>query len=424
MRTTHRATPHRALDRQELVLPSEIWIEIFRHATSVPFILDPCDTLEFSLTSRRDKRSLYRQSLITKRHLVRVCKQWNGWAMPFLYESIFLGRGRSLPALRDVLIRAFQKAGTPDEVLSLGWWTKRLDLALRDMGRTETEVGCISDIIGCLPNLSIINFAITALQFQQHVKRDELTSSILRSFPSSNLSKLRAVTCEGRAFFPDPDDWHAFLAGAVNIRALRCPNVGTDQRTPRVSLTSLEALASDDGDSLGELPSLRHLIADALPNTRSLFESLGSNLQVVQLHFFSTQPTVAHLLALLSGCCPKLSRLDISVTTWDFVGCQVGELVLPTTIRVFGLQNTSKQSRSQGYRNLFLGLEHMRYGSALDYIQLIDRGNVADLCQKHPRALARGLEMLERKGLELRDQENTVIRWAHPSLAGHWTPPA
>ncbi|KAF5379700.1 hypothetical protein D9615_005734 [Tricholomella constricta] len=414
MNTTHRA-PRKVWDLPDL--PPELWLSIFRIATWVPSIMDPEATLEFSLTFSRERKRLYRKSLVTKRYLVRVCKQWKAWASPYLYESIYLGRGKSLRPLRDALMRSQQDEHVPDEDHPLGWWTKRLDLALRDMSITKTdrrdEIRCISDIVQCLPNLNIVNFSVTAPPFHRNFQRESFPSSVIHSLADWSGPSLQAITWQGSFFTPDPQDWHAFLAKAKNLRTLRCPDFLEGTRLPCLTLLSLESLYPQKEPLMGDFPSLRHLTAEVSPSTgwQPLLESHGAKLEIVQLSF-KYHSTMSPVLTLLSASCPKLVRLDLSVTSWDLVGCQVEgcELVLPSTVRVMGLQNTSKQSSPQGYKSLFWGLEQMTFGSSLDYVQLIDSGNVADLRQKHSRALMRGLAMLHAKGLQLRDHEGLVMR--------------
>ncbi|KAG5640220.1 hypothetical protein DXG03_000525, partial [Asterophora parasitica] len=371
----------------------------------------PEAALNFSLTTTRELKRLYKESLVTKRYLVRVCKEWSVWASPYLYECIYLGRGRCLRPIRDALMKSHQQDVSSDEGYSLGWWTRRLDIAMRDISTSEAErreeINSICDIIHCLPNLSIVTFSVTAPPFHHNFQSEPFPSSILRVLGDPNGPSLQAIIWQCGCFTPDPNDWLALLTKATNIVTLRCPDFPEGAQLPE--LRHLEVLyPRKEPLPTAVFPSLRHLIADVSPSNRwyPLLKIHGEKLQVIQLSF-KYHSTIMPVLSMISTSCPSLARLDLSVTNWELVGCQVEgcELVLPPTVQILGLQNTAKQSSDQGYRSLFLGLALMTFTSSLDYVQLIDSGNVKDLCQKHSKALMRGLLMLEAKGLHLRDHE-------------------
>jgi hypothetical protein len=70
----------------------------------------------------------------TNRYLVCVCKAWYSLASPFLFEYIFLGRGRVLASLRDGMLRSehaveLQELESPH---AIGWRIQRLDVHMRD----------------------------------------------------------------------------------------------------------------------------------------------------------------------------------------------------------------------------------------------------------------------------------------------------
>ncbi|KAF8071590.1 hypothetical protein FPV67DRAFT_883111 [Lyophyllum atratum] len=314
MNTTHRA-PRRVVYLP--VLPPEVWLNILRYATWVPFLLDPKTALQLSLSAKREQKRLYRQSLVTKRYLVRVCKQWNVWGAPYLYESIYLGRGRSIRALRDALNRSRHSG----ETCPYGWWTKRLDLAMRDMTTGAVPVTYICDMIECFPNLSIVNFAITAPRFTNFP--EEAYIAIVLSLTRWSAPSLEALVWEGSLFSRAYDVWYAFLKDAVNLRTLRFPDMleDGDQQIPHLPLLSLESLYTHNGLVKGDLPSLRHLVADIVPPAKwtSLLEIHGAKLEVVRLDFDFYTVVISSFLALLSASCPKLVRLEVSAISWQLL---------------------------------------------------------------------------------------------------------
>ncbi|KAG5634904.1 hypothetical protein H0H81_000364 [Sphagnurus paluster] len=394
MNTTHRA-PRKIPNLPPL--PPELWYTILREATWVPYIMDPDHRLEFSPTFIGEQRRLFRQSLVTKRYLVRVCKTWNRWANEFLYECIYLGRCRSLPALLNTLTKSHHERPGSHADPSRGWWTKRLDIAIRH-DRAMDEIAPISKMFNYLPNLDIINIK-------------GFFSWILPELKKSCGPSLRVFKwCEAITIH---EEWHNFLFQLTNLRMLHCPFSQPEKPTPTnftfPHLESIYAVSPRDIPN-AEYPSLRHLIigGSTTDQWHPFLERQGAKLEVIQL--------VLHLITLsqidlttITTACPNLVRLDLSTDRWSLFTHISWDLVAPASIRILGLQSRAKQSNSRGYTALFSTLEKMICGSKLEYIQLIDRGNATDLRDKHPRALKRGVEMLQRKGLVLRDHEGLLM---------------
>lgn len=351
---------------------------------------------------------------MTKRYVVRVCKQWNAWASPYLYESLYLGRSKSLPSLRDALVRARDSEDVNMVSHTSGRWTKRLDIALRDNlskqdieSRDEIVVSLISEIVQCLPTLIIVNFGC----------HQSSSWPIIWNLANTCGSTLQAVVCRGDILAPAPDVWRKLLEKAAHLRFLLWPKhlrLYESEVLPPV-LPSLELLQVDDYPLFGHFPSLRHLVFDVrqfpIPTGwKPFLEVNGMKLEVVQLNISTCRSTIT-IMTFLFDCCPNLVRLNITATDWDLIMFTMNKFghKLPTKLRTLGLQSTTIQSSSQMHSLLFYELQNMKFPSSLSCIQLFDGGNVKDLTQKHPRILTEGLVMLRKKGLELRDHEGCLM---------------
>ncbi|KAG6887165.1 hypothetical protein C0992_000368 [Termitomyces sp. T32_za158] len=388
-------------------LPTEIWLNILERACSagdwnplgLSFVTD------FSLPSVRSRKNVLRKSLITKCRVVRVCKQWNVWASPYLYESLYLGRIKSLHSLRDALVRTRNSEDADTVNHASGRWTKRLDIIIRNNPSTQDDkVTClISEIVQCLPSLSIIDFG----DYQSS------SSPIIRNLANTCGSTLQAVILGADIPPPGLNVWREFFEKAAHIRFLRWPRwheVGVLSPV----LPSLELLRVYDHPLLGYFPSLRHLTFDVYAHSvdskewKPFFKVNGMKLEVIQLNISTFHYST---LTPLFDLCPNLVRLNISVYDWDNIMLLTNDsgLKLLPKLRILGLQKTTNQSSSQMYGLLFRELKDMTCASSLSCIQFFDAGNVKDLTQKHHSMLTRELEILRKKGLELRDHEGRLM---------------
>ncbi|KAG6835325.1 hypothetical protein H0H93_002678, partial [Arthromyces matolae] len=335
---------------------------------------------------------------VTKRYVVRVCKQWNEWTMPYLYESLYLGRTKSLSPLKDAVRKTLDSRP--------GYWTKRLDLEIRDRVTLEA-VDLIADIIQHLPNLTIVYFNSSV--FHRGLRS---ASTIIQSLADTSGATLQAVIWPTTYISPDFQFW-AILQRLVNLRVLGRPNFGRldgQKFEPEPVFPHLETLESPFFP-LGRSPSLRHLITD-LNNAldwQPFLETHGDQLEVLQLHV-EFHDSIS-LFSRFSTLCPNLVRVNLTMSHWDFFGSPEGgcEIVLPPRVHTLGLQYLANQARTAEYRSLFWGLQRMKSSSSLRCVLLMDPGTVKALTQRHHSILLQGLEMLKKRGLELKDRNGVVI---------------
>lgn len=368
---------------------------------------------------------------ITKRYLVRVCKQWKSLASPYLYECLYIGRGRALSSLSSTL-KLSEKNSSPHQNAdrALGWWTKRVDVVMRDHISVQeherditTELLLLSEIFQCLPNLTIIHFGVRAPLYPA----SSLPAMLLDTIAATSGRCLTAVIWSTDSPIPQKVALQGFLAKTPNMKAIQCP------------ITSFTGLPSQVGSPVSELRSLNYLsiigvydspslpLLEYLPSLpisrlsmdpitsagilpqRTLLEKYGGNIRVFQLGRQVLHHDELPLnLRLISRTCLNLSRLDISFC--DRMADGADWSALPETIETLGLQHDRGQLPRKEYEVLFDSLCGIKSGSKLKTVQFIDETNVRDICQRHHRVLAKNTERLANIGLELRDHKGHLMQ--------------
>jgi hypothetical protein len=210
-------------------------------------------------------------------------------------------------------LRGSENTGYP-----LGWWSKRLDVAMRDQfNDIGSELGSLSQIVQFLPNLNIIIFRVTILKY--HDLR--LPESFLHQVSRSAGPNLQAILWYTEALTPTSHQWYDFLAGMPHISIVSFANVG---EFPEDSLPALPALRTLSlpyfmthfPNTPTSIPSLRHLIFSSyrLPDAawKTFLLNHGEQLEVVQVHV-KWGFGVPDVLDTISQYCPKLHRLDIAI---------------------------------------------------------------------------------------------------------------
>jgi len=174
--------------------PPELWLTIFRLATDVPSLLS-CDgpspsDLPRPLVKEREQR-LLKVSFITKKNIILVCKTWNTLAIEFLYQSVIVTRAATLSSL---LVALDRKSSTAARSGYAGWWTKRLDVLIKDDRCEASDYALLADIIRRFPNLSIITISMPMLPYNDSWLR-QLPKSVVIALAESCGPSLRVFDC-------------------------------------------------------------------------------------------------------------------------------------------------------------------------------------------------------------------------------------
>jgi hypothetical protein len=109
IRNTHssRVTLVHRRTYNHIRLPPEIWHMIIREATFMtPDPLDTTNELSF-LEATSLHLPAYRASMRFKMALSLVCKRWNSFVKPFLYEFVWISRAQQAKALAHTLLLEF-----------------------------------------------------------------------------------------------------------------------------------------------------------------------------------------------------------------------------------------------------------------------------------------------------------------------------
>ena len=386
-------------------LPPELWECIFDFATSVPGTLIPDIYQHSSLIGppyNRRYRPALRAALVTKRYLVRVCKQWWHLARRYLYQAVYIGRVRCLLSLCNTLKKYAAGDGTVPGVYSLGSWTQRLDVVIRDQSIDfDAECEYLADIIRSLPNLTIVSFAITSDSF----KKTPVPVSIFLAL-RCNASSLRVLDWSTIALFPDLALLEELLKGVPHLHTLNCSTLSWKNGfMPTHALSSVHTLVvqslrntpkhSGPVDT-GEMPvNLREVVLDGVevlrPHLWGKFMCRYA-IHLTTVHIRQTYhygETLNTLLGVINASCPNLRRMTLSVLKFSYIS--LNGFSLPP-VEYFGLSAEPQQPRS-AYSHLFMILAFVKHAvPTLHVVQLVDSRNVDALLTQYSNVAVRALD--------------------------------
>ena len=417
-------------------LPPEIWLSIFRLATWSPDMFNPqlmvslgCDT-SYREQLREFKRSLVSSNFfcfyslrrrhlslffykVTKRYLVRVCKAWYSLASPFLFEYIFLGKGRVLAPLRDGMLRSehgveMRESESPH---SIGWRIQRLDVHMRDRtDNPELIMDILADILRRLPNLRVLTFAITGHGYYDSY--EYLPENVLQATNACR-DTLRLLNWYG-GVKPPSNTWASFLENHPRLEAINAPVALTQLENSHIVLDSLKSIyvrcqmsASVIQDMLWNinLPSIHHAICEVIPTVPSsshddFLGKIGSKLTSIQInilsnnlmHYYEPFPRIV-------ATCQNLARVDLVTFEWLIPPL----FSIPNSVHTLGIRVNAHQIRRRSLEAFFLVVRNVlpRIPS-VKTLCFTDQRNVRAL-RAHPRALSSSLTGILILGIDVMD---------------------
>ncbi|KAF8960812.1 hypothetical protein BDZ97DRAFT_2077299 [Flammula alnicola] len=413
---------HKNLPGRLPEIPPEIWTAIISHAIWVPGGYEPeLMTLAIGIKSssvNQEQLQALRTSLVTRRYLVRVSKAWYTLASPFLYEYILLGRGRVLAPLRDAMIRSQKSVDSNEQVNSIGWWTKRLDVSMRDSADDPGAImATLADIMTCLPNLRILTFSITG-QFYDRV----LPSTVLESLTCRDTLKFVHWY-----IFPQPTTqaWTSFLENHPYLESIN----GNFRISPNshIQLNSLKMVHVPDIANIGDeheiwqidLPAIRYATycvdfgANSIGRDR-FFASVGPKLTTIQINYLhdGDVQSAACLQATLDQIlqtCHALEQVNLLLNSWHVLSLCVASL--PPKVKMLAIRilrpNLAKVTNRVLFTSILKGM--VSRNPALKIIQFLDRANVREL-RVHSRILNEGLRLMESLGVIIKNPEGCIMK--------------
>lgn len=318
------------------VLPEEVWLEILRCATLVPYLLDasPPDVFGYSAARRPEViRHCASRSLSVKLSIILVCKRWYTLALPFLYEAIVIRRPVTILRVMNIpLLTARLKDSLltqiGDDRAELLRWTLRVDFDIKSnfIGDWDHAIRfALRHMLQKMTRLEI--FTVTAQTLPEYLL-DRLVTMESRS-----LRILDVISHKGQNLDPVLPKLCNMLHRQP-LRSLRIAteapvdsNVSDSQDTGQVELPNVEFLRVP-GKILQNLqlsnPSfLTHfcighnvLIKDSM--LTSAFEHFGKTLLFVEIpneslwHYGPNPPQSMMLMQDIASWSPKLQSIVIT----------------------------------------------------------------------------------------------------------------
>lgn len=390
-------------------LPPELWLKIFEFATCVPGALEPeiykISDLPFEEVIHDQQRQL-RHSLVTKRYLVRVSKKWFMIATPYLYETVIIGRQRTLIALRDTLVRSkLEDDDLPNCARPLGWYTKRLDFLARDP--EDLHLGFLVEILHCFPNLAIVNFNPRHPSLASRVMPTCIVEALCRCGPT-----LRLLNFSGCILRHPRRNWKMLLASTPNLRALHTSTQLNEEAPHTISdLPHLPALASLTltGRPYVRNPiqpnlfaMIRHLeLHHIMPTGLNASNTNCHHIEVLHMPFCHSPTGLCHEMIAVGHLFPNVTRLIISLGGWAVLPIALN---VPRGVTCLSIYCRRHQATSSEYQAFFGALATLA-SSTLRTVRLVDWRTVCDLQLRHAAALARGLDIIKGCSFVLEDHE-------------------
>ncbi|KAF8129228.1 hypothetical protein EV363DRAFT_1338150 [Boletus edulis] len=414
-------------------LPPEVWLCIFHHVAHVPGTLVPDIYAHASLIGPIYSKSCsaaLRETLVTTRALVRVCKQWWHLAIPYLYRSVYIGRARCLSSLSGTLVRSATGKGTLVATRPLGEYTQRLDIAIRDHAENaQAELDSLAALIMCMHHLAIVSFSITS-----NYAPSDLPSNILDALQHSAAS-LRVLDWSSTRLEPSASRIVDLLAKCTQLRILNCPRLVWSKELehgcipPTVTTLRLHALIP-----VQIVSAYKHLLPHFDPNTvrcpgptalQELILDLNRDLYHWKafLHVYSDQlvsiqlyvPTLYSInvdghLQLLARTCPRLRRLTITSDRFSSFIRPHPHPIFPS-IAYLGLRATRTQSPRPDFETLFALLLELRSSvPSLQVVQLLNEHNLQCLLKTHTKFAVRALQpFMDASPFRVEDRDGVLL---------------
>lgn len=414
-------------------VPPEIWSTIIQYAAQsgsglYDYEMTPSEHTDFlrgednsqmrvffanfvCLKAIASTRCLTRLYLIqrTRSNLSRVNKAWYAMAAPFLFEYIHLANGRKIPFLCEAVLRSKDAAVSNGKMCSLGWWTKRLDLSMREPNKNVLDtVAQLASMLACFPNLRILTLSPTG-----HGYNDKIyTAFDSLSAPGS----LKAIHLRTTLSCP-LDRWTNILERHPALQSIWGP--GYVNIKNKIVLKSLIALRPclpppTPTDSVqivaSHLPSLCCLSGyyNSLPFRDKFLQMVRTQLTILDLERVSYDRPLSAILTWAD--CPNLTQINIRTWGWaEFQDDDARSLSRSKSLKTLGLHIHQVQIPAKEMRRLLENVFPLFGSSSIRTIRFIHRHNVMALRRHNPQLLADGVQRLANLGVALKDHDDRPL---------------
>lgn len=349
-------------------LPSEILLHIFELATYVPFELntDPPNAFAYPKQwSDEEIEEANLRSMVVKRRLVLVCKQWNILASPFLYRIIVIRKSYTAHRLASTLKSFSSTASELSDSSGPGEWTKRLDICFRKNDRL-----LLTAMTDFLEDIRIIIRSFSNLEVL--VVKDKMSETLLNdlshTFSISGLQKLRKLDVYSQYELEGTFDlkpYRALIGLSPHLRFLKKKTPFLILEDREICMENIEFLDiestfhgpfktcesnSESKSSLSMVWDMQHShkFAGVLENIAQ--SSYGGRLTVLEVNYlspweFKRQKECFHKsMHVVAKACPNLRELIIRVALYrDSISIPFIPPVKKLGIRLYlGLNPTPK----------------------------------------------------------------------------------
>ena len=286
--------------------------------------------------------------------------------------------------------------GTVPGVHSLGSWTQRLDVAIRDHSTDlNAECGYLADIILSLPNLAIMSFAVGSASYTPSTSIPPGVFDALRS----NGSSLRVLDWSADGIFPAPRPLEELLKELPHLRILHSHALPwKNGLMPTKALSWLHTLIVpsllsapdhcfgpvDTGMTPINLREVVLSISFTFP-WGEFMRCYGIHLTSVQVRqwYPGVKVVLIPFLGMIHRTCPNLRRITLTILKFSHLPLN-GFFLLP--IEYLRVSAEAPQQPRSAYWNLFMILASVRDTvPTLRVVQFINPRNVDALLTQHTK---------------------------------------
>lgn len=344
------------MDNLMLQLPQELWLHIFRLATSNAQYYDAeLDYAAFQAIPISDITDTIQASLDVKRTLLLVCKAWRAIALEIVYEVVRISHGTArlrieLDRSRDDAVLARGQVGDPPSESTAqvpstyGHWVKRIEIGPIIFDFDPLNPDQIPELLKRCPRVeTIVRTHVPVYRPRPNLPLSRVRNTEGNSFPS--LPSLKRIDWAFAGYGPCPRNGlygrfgllHDLLRASPNLRYLSFSN--PDPQIPwwsdrfddpplPTTLSSLNTLRWESSMPTTSLtgvfgthwlvPNLTNLVTHPFASELhiGILQPLGAQLQVVEF-LDSRDGTYAYsdvLLHQVLRLCPDLRELCIYVS--------------------------------------------------------------------------------------------------------------
>jgi hypothetical protein len=306
---------HLMADQTKVLLPPELWIAVFRHATYLPGCFDtaPLPPLQFEPRSW-DMVQPYSPKMLlrTKSNLSRVSRLWKELSSPFLYEHLYISSPYHLFWISNALKQDFELSQSPDSASTPhAFYVRRIDIRLEEIEQYLWVKG-VATLLSMCANIKV-SLITTLHDFKPMFP-------VIIPIIQAKCPNLRHIYWNDFQFKNSLIHWLPSLS-TIEVLIIHDYLVADaeDWRVPDVFLPNVHTMEIDDLDGYDTLeiisgwrvPSLRRLAVSVDFATQNhplpFFERFGPSITSLDLRD-SEDPDIPYILS----CCTSLLEMTIS----------------------------------------------------------------------------------------------------------------